>query len=204
MPSVEVVLLEDVRDLGQIGDVKSVAAGYARNYLLPQKLAVPATEKRMADSQFHAALEERREATARAEAERIGALVHGTTLTLPALVGDQGRMHGQITNQDVAQALKEQLAVDIDRHLIQIDSPIRSLGRYLLPIKLASGLNVSVTLEVVEQEPIDQEPIDQESADQESADQESADQESGDDTESGDSDDTDSPEASTEEEPTSA
>ena len=199
MPSVEVVLLEDVRDLGQIGDVKSVAAGYARNYLLPQKLAVPATEKRMADSQFHAALEERREATARAEAERIGALVHGTTLTLPALVGDQGRMHGQITNQDVAQALKEQLAVDIDRHLIQIDSPIRSLGRYLLPIKLASGLNVSVTLEVVEQEPIDQEPIDQESADQESADQES-----GDDTESGDSDDTDSPEASTEEEPTSA
>ena len=204
MPSVEVVLLEDVRDLGQIGDVKSVAAGYARNYLLPQKLAVPATEKRMADSQFHAALEERREATARAEAERIGALVHGTTLTLPALVGDQGRMHGQITNQDVAQALKEQLAVDIDRHLIQIDSPIRSLGRYLLPIKLASGLNVSVTLEVVEQEPIDQESADQESADQESADQESADQESGDDTESGDSDDTDSPEASTEEEPTSA
>jgi len=199
MPSVEVVLLEDVRDLGQIGDVKSVAAGYARNYLLPQKLAVPATEKRMADSQFHAALEERREATARAEAERIGALVHGTTLTLPALVGDQGRMHGQITNQDVAQALKEQLAVDIDRHLIQIDSPIRSLGRYLLPIKLASGLNVSVTLEVVEQEPVDQEPVDQESADQESADQES-----GDDTESGDSDDTDSPEASTEEEPTSA
>lgn len=155
MPSVQVVLLEDVRDLGQIGDVKSVAAGYARNYLLPQRLAVPATDKRMADSQFQAALEERREATARAEAERVAALVHGTTLTLRAQVGDQGRMHGQITNQDVAKALEEQLTVNIDRHLIQIDSPIRSLGRYLLPIKLTSGLSVSVTLEVVEQEPED-------------------------------------------------
>ena len=190
MPSVQVVLLEDVRDLGQIGDVKSVAAGYARNYLLPQKLAVPATEKRMADSQFHAALEERREATTRAEAERIGALIHGTTLTIQALVGDQGRMHGQITNQDVAHALKEQLTVDIDRHLIQIDSPIRSLGRYLLPIKLASGLNVSVTLEVVEQEPAEQEP--------------EGDAEEADDTEPTDSEDTDSPEASVEEEPVSA
>ena len=184
MPSVQVVLLEDVRDLGQIGDVKSVAAGYARNYLLPKKLAVPATEKRMADSQFHEALEERREATARVEAEKIGALVHGTTLTLRGLVGDQGRMHGQITNQDVAQALKEQLSVDIDRHLIQIDSPIRSLGRYLLPIKLASGLSVSVTLEVVEQELAEQEPAD--------------------DAEPADSEDTDSPEASVEEEPISA
>jgi len=64
-------------------------------------------------------------------------------------------MHGQITNQDVAKALEEQLTVNIDRHLIQIDSPIRSLGRYLLPIKLTSGLSVSVTLEVVEQEPKD-------------------------------------------------
>ena len=144
----------------------------------------------MADSQFHAALEERREATTRAEAERIGALIHGTTLTLQALVGDQGRMHGQITNQDVAHALKEQLTVDIDRHLIQIDSPIRSLGRYLLPIKLASGLNVSVTLEVVEQEPAEQEP--------------EGDAEKADDTEPTDSEDTDSPEASVEEEPVSA
>ena len=165
MPSVQVVLLEDVTDLGQIGDVKSVAAGYARNYLLPQRLAVPATEKRLADSQFQAALEERREATVHAEAEIVAALVHGATLTLPAQVGDQGRMHGQITNQDVAKALEEQLTVNIDRHLIQIDSPIRSLGRYLLPIKLTSGVNVSVTLEVVEQEPKDDtEPADVEKA----------------------------------------
>jgi hypothetical protein len=99
-------------------------------------------------------------------------------------------MHGQITNQDVAHALKEQLTVDIDRHLIQIDSPIRSLGRYLLPIKLASGLNVSVTLEVVEQEPAEQKP--------------EGDAEEADDTEPTDSEDTDSPEASVEEEPVSA
>ena len=73
-------------------------------------------------------------------------------LTIHVQVGGQGRMHGQITNRDVADALLEQQGAEIDRHLIQIDSPIRSLGRYLVPIRLAAGLEVSVMLDVAEQE----------------------------------------------------
>ncbi len=152
MPTVQVVLIEDVPDLGDIGDVRSVTAGYARNFLLPRRLAMPASAHRLTDRQFQADLEARRQAAARHEAERLVGMMQGATLTLEARVGDQGRMHGQITNQDVAAALEAQVGVNIDRHIIQIDSPIRSLGRYLLPIRVAAGLEASVTLEVVEQQ----------------------------------------------------
>ena len=152
MPNLQVVLLEDIPDLGNIGDIRSVAAGYVRNYLLPKKLVGLASERRLADSQFHASLERRRQDAERQLAEGIAEVVQGSTITLAVQVGDKGRMHGQITNQDVATALAEQLGVEIDRHGIQIDSPIRSLGRYLLPINVAVGLNVSVTLEVVDKQ----------------------------------------------------
>ena len=73
-------------------------------------------------------------------------------------------MHGQITNQDVATAIREQLGVEIDRHTLQIDSPIRSLGRYLLPIRVAAGVEASITLEVIEYEEPAEEPEDPEEA----------------------------------------
>lgn len=152
MADVQVVLLETVPDLGDIGDVRSVAAGYARNFLLPRRLAIPATQRRLDDAQFQAELQDRREENARREAQHLADMIQGVMLTIQVQVGDQGRMHGQITNRDVAAALLEQHGVEIDRHLIQIDSPIRSLGRYLVPIRLAAGLEASVMLDVVEQE----------------------------------------------------
>lgn len=152
MADVQVVLLETVPDLGEIGDVRSVAAGYARNFLLPRRLAVPATRQRLDDAQFQAELQDRREESERREAQHLADMIQGVTLTIHVQVGGQGRMHGQITNRDVAAALVEQHGAEIDRHLIQIDSPIRSLGRYLVPIRLAAGLEASVMLDVVEQE----------------------------------------------------
>lgn len=152
MADVQVVLLETVPDLGDIGDVRSVAAGYARNFLLPRRLAVPATRQRLDDAQFQSELQDRREENARREAQHLADMIQGVTLTIHVQVGGQGRMHGQITNRDVAAALLEQHGAEIDRHLIQIDSPIRSLGRYLVPVRLAAGLEASVMLDVVEQE----------------------------------------------------
>ncbi len=152
MADVQVVLLETVPDLGEIGDVRSVAAGYARNFLLPRRLAIPATQRRLDDAQFQAELQDRREENERREAQHLADMIQGVMLTIHVQVGDQGRMHGQITNRDVAAALLEQQGVEIDRHLIQIDSPIRSLGRYLVPVRLAAGLEASVMLDVVEQE----------------------------------------------------
>ena len=152
MADVHVVLLETVPDLGDIGDVRSVAAGYARNFLLPRRLAVPATRQRLDDANFQAELQGRREENERREAQHLADLIQGVMLAIHVQVGGQGRMHGQITNRDVAAALLEQRGVEVDRHLIQIDSPIRSLGRYLVPIRLAAGLEASVMLDVVEQE----------------------------------------------------
>ena len=152
MSNVQVVLLEAVSDLGDIGDVRSVSAGFARNFLLPRRLAVPASQRRLDDSQFQNELQGRREEAERREAQHLADMIQGAMLTIHVQVGGQGRMHGQITNRDVADALLEQQGAEIDRHLIQIDSPIRSLGRYLVPIRLAAGLEVSVMLDVAEQE----------------------------------------------------
>ena len=165
MADVQVVLLESVPNLGDIGDVRSVAAGYARNFLLPRRLAVPATRQRLGDAQFQTELQDRREENARREAQHLADMIQGVTLTIHVQVGGQGRMHGQITNRDVATALVEQHGAEIDRHLIQIDSPIRSLGRYLVPIRLAAGLEASVMLDVVEQED-EPEPVVEEAADE--------------------------------------
>ena len=166
MADVQVVLLETVPTLGEIGDVRSVAAGYARNFLLPRRLAVPATKHRLDDAQFQAVLQDRRDESDRREAQHIADMIQGVTLTIHAQVGGQGRMHGQITNRDVATALLEQHGADIDRHLIQIDSPIRSLGRYLVPVRLAAGLEISVMLDVAEQE-AEPEPAAEDEADTE-------------------------------------
>ncbi len=152
MADVQVVLLETVPNLGEIGDVRSVAAGYARNFLLPRRLAVHASRQRLDDAQFQADLQDRREENERREAQHLADMIQGVTLTIQVQVGGQGRMHGQITNRDVAAALVEQHGAEVDRHLIQIDSPIRSLGRYLVPVRLAAGLEASVMLDVVEQE----------------------------------------------------
>ena len=164
MPNVKVVLIKDVPSLGEIGDVASVSAGYARNYLLPRSFAVTATAKRLDDTHFQQELTDRREAAARAEAEGIAAALQGQAITIAVVVGDQGRMHGQITNQDVAAAIHEQVGVEVDRHALQIDSPIRSLGRYLLPIRVAAGVEASITLEVTEYEEPAEEPEEPEEA----------------------------------------
>ncbi len=174
MPNVRVVLIQDVPSLGQIGDVAAVAAGYARNYLLPKRLAVTATANRLDDAQFQRELDVRREQAARADAERIASALQGQTLIIAVTVGDQGRMHGQITNQDVATAVQEQLGVAIDRHIVQIDSPIRSLGRYLLPFRVATGVEASVTLEVTEYVEPPEEPEEPEAEEAESGEAEVA------------------------------
>ena len=156
MSTVDIVLIQDVPKLGKIGDVRRVAGGFARNYLLPNGLALAASQRRLGDRGFQAELNTRRADAERAQAESKASLIQGANVVIRATLGAQGRMHGQITNQDVAQALLDQHGVEVDRHTIQIDSPIRSLGRYLLPIRVASGVEASITLEV--SEPVEESP----------------------------------------------
>lgn len=147
----KVILLQDVDNLGKAGDLKDVADGYARNYLLPRRLAAGATPALMANHQQRVAAEKRRiekEAEAnRQQAERLGSV----TLTFKARVGKQGRLYGSITSQDIAAGLRESEGITIDRRTIDLPNPIRSTGSFQIPVKVAPKLEPKITVNVVDE-----------------------------------------------------
>src|SRR5579871_3115083 len=123
----EVILREDIDKLGNRGQVVKVAAGYARNYLLPKRLAVAATEsnKKIVEQERQAHL--RKEAKLQSEAQDLAKLMTGTTLTISAKAGENDQLFGSVTAKDIADAL-EAKGFSIDRRKVILDEPIRSLG----------------------------------------------------------------------------
>jgi large subunit ribosomal protein L9 len=150
----KVILLQNVEGLGKIGDLKEVANGYARNYLLPRNLAAPATASLMANREQRVAAEQRKiekqAETHRQQAERL----EQVTLTFRARVGREGRLYGSITSQDVAAGLRDAEGITIDRRIIDLPNPIRSTGTFSIPVKLAPKLEPKITVNVIsESEP---------------------------------------------------
>nr|HET6901383.1 50S ribosomal protein L9 [Ktedonobacteraceae bacterium] len=147
----KIILLQDVENLGKAGDLKEVANGYARNYLLPRQLAAGATPSLIANRQQRIAAEQRKiekQADAnRQQAERLGQI----TLTFKARVGTQGRLYGSITSQDIATGLREVEGIIVDRRLIDLPNPIRSTGTFSVPVKIASKLEPKITVNVVDE-----------------------------------------------------
>ena len=147
----KIILLQDVENLGKAGDLKEVANGYARNYLLPRKLAAGATPSLIANRQQRIASEQRKtEKQAdlnRQQAERLGQI----TLTFKARVGTQGRLYGSITSQDIATGLRDVEGITVDRRLIDLPNPIRSTGTFTVPVKIASRLEPKITVNVVDE-----------------------------------------------------
>jgi len=146
-----VILLQDVDGLGKAGDLKDVANGYARNYLLPRQLAAGATPSLMANRQQRIAAEQRKlekqSELNRQQAERLGQV----TLTFKARVGSQGRLYGSITSQDIAAGLREAEGIVIDRRMIDMPEPIRTTGTFKVPVKIASKLQPEITVNVVDE-----------------------------------------------------
>lgn len=147
----KVILLQDVEGLGKAGDLKDVANGYARNYLLPRQLAAGATPSLVANRQQRIAAEQRKvEKQAelnRQQAERLGQIV----LTFKARVGRQGRLYGSITSQDIATGLREAEGMTVDRRVIDLPNPIRSTGTFIVPVKIAPRLEPKITVNVVDE-----------------------------------------------------
>jgi large subunit ribosomal protein L9 len=145
----KVILLQNVEGLGQAGDMKDVANGYARNYLLPKRLAAGATPSLVANREQRIAAEKRRlEKLAeqnRNMAERLGQIA----LTFKAKVGSQGRLYGSITSQDIATALRDAEDITIDRRTIDLSEPIRSLGTFSVSVKISTGVEPKITVNVV-------------------------------------------------------
>jgi large subunit ribosomal protein L9 len=147
----KIILLQDVEGLGKAGDLKEVANGYARNYLLPRHLAAGATPGLIANRAQRIAAEQRKiEKQAEANqqlAERLGQV----SLTVKAKVGRQGRLYGSITSQDIAAYLQQAENITIDRRLIEMPEPIRTLGTFTIPVKVATKLEPKITVNVIDE-----------------------------------------------------
>jgi large subunit ribosomal protein L9 len=145
----QAILLQDVESLGERGTVIDVSAGYLRNYLIPRKLAEPATTASIA------AAAKRREATERAvrEAEERSQenanLLGRTVLTIPQQAGDDGRLFGSVTPQDIADAIRDARGIRIDRRKIHLEDPIRHTGTYMVVVEIADGVTAAVKTMVV-------------------------------------------------------
>jgi large subunit ribosomal protein L9 len=140
----QAILLDEVEGLGQAGSVVNVSRGYMRNYLLPRRLAELATPARIAEVQRREG--ERRAAEERAveQARELTDLLGRTILTLKAKAGGDGRLFGSITAADVADAIRDARGVEVDRHHIRVEPPIRAVGTYTVPVELGPDLVAEV------------------------------------------------------------
>jgi large subunit ribosomal protein L9 len=146
----EVILREDVEKVGARGSVVKVADGYARNFLLPKRLAVPATDanKKIVEQEREAYL--RREAKLKSESEDLGKLMSNVTLTFRQRVGENNQLFGSVTAKDIADALEAQ-KYHVERRKIQLDEPIRTLGEHQVTLRLHRDVSIPITV-IVEPE----------------------------------------------------
>jgi large subunit ribosomal protein L9 len=142
---VKVILTSDVSTLGKSGEMKSVADGYARNFLIPQKLAVPASGGAFRAWQHDIASREEKRRREREEAEIYATRIASTTLTMGVKVGEGGKLYGSITAKDIADALARR-GIVVDRHKVDLDEPLKSLGTYKVAVKVYTGMSPEVTI----------------------------------------------------------
>jgi len=148
----KVLLKHDVTKLGKAGQVKNVADGYARNYLIPQGMAVLATPGAMKQADVLARSEQMRQAKLASDASTVAEAIKQVTLTFTARVGEGGKLYGSITTQQVAEELKRVAGIEIDKRKLELREPIRSLGTHKVAVHLATDLEPEITVNVVSEE----------------------------------------------------
>ncbi len=150
----QIILRSDVEKLGKMGDVAQVKGGYARNFLIPRGLAYAATKSNLARL-----TEERRILAQRALKEQriagdVAAKLDGMSLTAMVVVGEEDRMFGSVTSQDIAELLREK-GIDVDRRKIQLEEPLRALGEFQVPIKLHTDVTATITIELAKEKTLE-------------------------------------------------
>jgi len=144
---VKVILTGDVEKLGKSGDLKEVADGYARNFLIPRNLAVPAAGGAYRAWQHDIASREEKRKRERDDAEIAAQRIASTTLTMGVKVGEGGKLYGSIGAKDIADALGRR-GIEVDRHKVELDEPLKSLGTYKVAVRVFAGLAPEVTVVV--------------------------------------------------------
>ena len=146
----EVILREDVADLGSVGDIVKVKPGFARNYLLPRGLAVVADRRNIGVLDHQKRLVADKRERDRKQAQSFADRLSNLRLAIKARAGEEGKLFGSVTNLDIEKALTAQ-GFSIERRRIRLDEPIKSIGEYVVPVHLAAGVDARVTI-IVEAE----------------------------------------------------
>jgi large subunit ribosomal protein L9 len=145
----QAILLEDVDKLGERGTVVDVSAGYLRNFLLPRKLAERATNSSIRVAQKRQQDAERALQEAEEKARENAAVLGRTVLTISQQAGDDGRLFGSVTTQDIAEAIRDARGIRIDRRKVHLEDPIRNIGTYMVVVEIADDVTAAVKTMVV-------------------------------------------------------
>jgi large subunit ribosomal protein L9 len=148
----EVLLLQDVDNLGQAGEIQRVADGYARNYLFPRNLAVLATPGAVKQAELRQQAAARRQAKDLADARSLAAALDGLTVGFQARAGETGRLYGSITSANIAAALEKQVGREVDRRKIELSEPLKDLGTHAVTIRLAAEAEAKITVVIDREE----------------------------------------------------
>lgn len=146
----EVILLQDVKTLGKKGQIVKINDGYARNYVLPKKLGLEATPQNLNDLKLANKRAEKEAAQELARAKELATKVEESPVTVYMKTGEGGKTFGTISTKEVAEAAKKQLGLEIDKKKMKLDEPIKTLGTYIVNVKLHKEVSAKLTVKVVE------------------------------------------------------
>ncbi len=144
----QVLLLKDIKRLGKAGDIRTVADGYARNYLLPRGLAVLATSGAVRRTEVQKAIEEQREERVRTDSAALAERLSDITLTFKVKAGERGRLYGSVTSADIAEEIERRTGQPVDKRKVELEEAIRLLGTHKVAIRFLPGVVAEVTVEV--------------------------------------------------------
>ena len=144
----KVILLQDIKGTGKKDQILEISDGYARNYLLPRKLAREATAEAMNSVEKAKSADKHREEVKRAEAEKLARELKGKVVQLSVRGGENGKIYGSVTNDQIASAVREQLGVDVDKRKIEVEEPIKNAGQAFINLKLMAGISTRLIVNV--------------------------------------------------------
>jgi large subunit ribosomal protein L9 len=147
----QAILLKEVENLGEAGEAVDVSSGYLRNYLIPRKLAQPATKGALEEAQRRREAAEKAAREAEERAAETAALLSKTVLTITHRAGEDGKLYGSVTTKEIAEAIADARGLRVDRKKIRLDQPIHETGTYLVEIEVAGGETAKVKTIIAEQ-----------------------------------------------------
>ena len=145
----KVILTQDVKKIGKKGEIINASDGYAKNFLFPKKLAVPADTQNLNELKAKQASEKHKKEIETEEAKKIAEQIKQIKITIKAKIGENQKLFGSITSKEIAEQIEKELKIKIDKKKITLKDPIKTIGEYPIEIKLYEGVNLKTTVQII-------------------------------------------------------